>query len=365
MEIDGLERLQAALLLAHYAHLNPELVDIWTCVATATKIVLDLGLHTTMDGENDDQRQRLFWVAYNMDRSLSATLKLPISFPEESIAIKPDQRIWETAPVGYSNDMIVFRSIETEVHRVLHLKEDTPKLRENISATLAPDMTAWVININSKLEEWYIATPHQEMPDVASLSRSVIYNHLKTRIHRPTPRLPLRTAAELQLCFESCQNAIEGANAVLSLLPGAVINLWNILHITFESAIILLYICWQYRSQSLMRPAASHALLTVIPKCLGMIAEIGRWWGRANVCTNCLRPILEQVKQAYYDSYLESLDNVSRSDAATTENLESLMFADRIPCPFSSDAMFSDVDSHFFDDAMYNFYTEDLEWGIY
>ncbi|KAJ5731459.1 uncharacterized protein N7483_005967 [Penicillium malachiteum] len=318
-----------------------------------------------MDGENDDLRQRLFWVAYNMDRSLSATLKLPISFPEESISTKPDQRIWETASVGYSNDITVYRSIETEVHRVLHLKEDTPKSRQNISATWAPDMTAWVININSNLEEWYIATSHQEMPDVASLSRRVIYNHLKAKIYRPTPRLPLRTAVELQLCFESCQNVIESANVLLSLLPGAFINLWNILHITFESAIVLLYICWQYRSQSLMRSAASSALFSEIPKCLGMIDEIGRWWGRANLCTNCLRPILKQVKRPYSDSYLESSDDFSISDAATTENLENLMFADRIPCPFSSDPIFSEIDSTFFDDAMYNLYTEDLEWGIY
>ncbi|KAJ5719884.1 hypothetical protein N7493_006762 [Penicillium malachiteum] len=88
VEIGGLERLQAVLLLAHYAHLNPEFVDIWTCVTTATKIVVDLGLHATVDGEDNDLRQRLFWVAYNMDRSLSVTLKLPISFPEESISIK-------------------------------------------------------------------------------------------------------------------------------------------------------------------------------------------------------------------------------------------------------------------------------------
>lgn len=64
VEIQELESFQAVLLLAHYAHLNPELIDIWTCNMTATRIVLDLGLYAAVSGEKEELYQRLFWVTY-------------------------------------------------------------------------------------------------------------------------------------------------------------------------------------------------------------------------------------------------------------------------------------------------------------
>lgn len=88
VEVQGLDRLQAVLLLAHYAHVNPELADTWTCISTAVTIVLDLGLHATSGEKERELRQRLFWVTYNMDRALSAMLRLPLSFSEESISLK-------------------------------------------------------------------------------------------------------------------------------------------------------------------------------------------------------------------------------------------------------------------------------------
>ncbi|OKL61986.1 hypothetical protein UA08_02688 [Talaromyces atroroseus] len=40
-----IQALQISLLLAHYAHLCPERVDNWTCIANAARIVLSLGLY--------------------------------------------------------------------------------------------------------------------------------------------------------------------------------------------------------------------------------------------------------------------------------------------------------------------------------
>lgn len=88
-EVDEIESLQVSLLLAHYAHMNPGKADNWTCIAHAVKIVLDLGLHKRCtEGTDEEQaklRRRLFWVAYGMERSLCGLLRLPLSFPEESI----------------------------------------------------------------------------------------------------------------------------------------------------------------------------------------------------------------------------------------------------------------------------------------
>lgn len=202
------------------------------------------------------------------------------------------------------------------------------------------------------------------MSDEVQLFRRVIYNYLKAKIYRPTSRLPLRTTAGRQICFDVCQNVID-AKDMLDLNSTAVVHPWHILHILFDAAVILLDACWQYRSQPLMRPAASHVLLVVIPRCLEMIDEIGRWWGRANLCINCLRPMLEEVNRPYNDPYLKYPGSLSASDAATTENLESLMFADRIRYDLSSEDTFFEPDSQFFDDAIYNWDFQDMQLGIY
>lgn len=88
----SIKALQISLLLAHYAHMCPENVDNWTCIANAIRIVLNLGLYTqppdTITKAEQQQRADLFWVAYGMERSLSSNLRLPLAFPEEVITLQ-------------------------------------------------------------------------------------------------------------------------------------------------------------------------------------------------------------------------------------------------------------------------------------
>jgi hypothetical protein len=93
LEVDSeIKALQVSLLLAHYAHMRPERVDNWMCIANAVRIAFNLGLFReppeTMDAEQASQRSELFWVTYGMERSLCTILRLPLSFPEEAITAK-------------------------------------------------------------------------------------------------------------------------------------------------------------------------------------------------------------------------------------------------------------------------------------
>lgn len=91
-EHSEIQALQISLLLAHYAHMCPERVDNWTCIANAVRIVLNLGLYReSPDGLNSEQKQLrsdLFWVTYGMERSMCTNLRLPLSFAEEAISNK-------------------------------------------------------------------------------------------------------------------------------------------------------------------------------------------------------------------------------------------------------------------------------------
>lgn len=89
-QLAAVERLQISLLLAHYAHMNPQKVDNWICISNAVKIVTELGLHTrdiaALDHEHT--KTQLFWVTFGMERSMASVLRLPLSIPESSINIK-------------------------------------------------------------------------------------------------------------------------------------------------------------------------------------------------------------------------------------------------------------------------------------
>jgi hypothetical protein len=86
MEVDEIQTLQVSLLLAHYAHMNPEKADNWVCISNAVRIVLDLGMHRQptqmLDRAQAQLRRQLFWVTYGMERSVCGMLRLPLSFPK-------------------------------------------------------------------------------------------------------------------------------------------------------------------------------------------------------------------------------------------------------------------------------------------
>ena len=86
-----IEAIQVCLLVAHYSLLCPDRADSWACLATAANISADLGLHKQRPGnlgpEDGEVRARIFWVFYSFERSLCCKLRLPLSFPEESITL--------------------------------------------------------------------------------------------------------------------------------------------------------------------------------------------------------------------------------------------------------------------------------------
>lgn len=85
-EIDGIKRLQVNLLLAHYAHMNPERVDNWICISAARRVCLELGLGNGREMRKEGREgRRLWWVMYGMERSLCGILRLPLGFEEEGV----------------------------------------------------------------------------------------------------------------------------------------------------------------------------------------------------------------------------------------------------------------------------------------
>ncbi|KIV82155.1 hypothetical protein PV11_04283 [Exophiala sideris] len=83
-EPQPLRDLEAAVGLAYYAALTGEdYSDAWALSGIAMRICVDLGLHKFAD---TNQKRRLFWSAFALDRKVAVTRELPLGLPDKTIS---------------------------------------------------------------------------------------------------------------------------------------------------------------------------------------------------------------------------------------------------------------------------------------
>ncbi|KAH8650476.1 fungal-specific transcription factor domain-containing protein [Ilyonectria robusta] len=322
-----IKALQISLLLAHFAHMCPERVDNWTCIANAIRIVLALGLHREfpqgMDPEQARLRSELFWVAYGMERSLCANLRLPLSFPEEAITTKLKDPSPDESNASFTTDDIRkkssanhicrYRSLETEVHRVLYLKEDL--------ALNGVPIGDWITDITGQLEGWYAEAQTYTQYNMLEFKHVQFY-HLRLRIHRPTPTLSIRHPDDWANSG-GCQRLIE--DYLSQERRRRLFYPWHGTHILFETALVALDASWSARDYQPLREQAERMVQTLIPQCLQILTNIGQRWSEATRCANKLRPMVEKVSSAFAWAAQVSVFEA----VAIADEIETLLFSDK------------------------------------
>ncbi|RSL86235.1 hypothetical protein CEP51_002925 [Fusarium floridanum] len=322
-----IKALQISLLLAHFAHMCPERVDNWTCIANAVRIVLALGLHREFPQEIDPAQARLrselFWVAYGMERSLCSNLRLPLSFPEEAITTKLKDPSLDESVTFITDDMrkkssanhiCRYRALETEVHRVLYLKEDL--------ALNGVPIGDWIMDINQRLEGWYTEAQTYTQYNMLEFKHVQFY-HLRLRIHRPTPTLSIRHPDDWGIVLESSQRLIE--DYLSQERRRRLFYPWHGTHILFETALVALDASWSARDYQPLREQAERIVQTLIPQCLQILRNIGQRWSEATRCAEKLRPLVEKVSSAVAWAAQVSVFEA----AAIADEIEGLLFSDK------------------------------------
>lgn len=344
-----IKALQISLLLAHYAQMCPERLDNWTCIANAVRIVMNLGMFRkcpdTMPEQQVRQRTELFWVTYGMERSLCTNLRLPLSFPEDvitaSVRMCPspccrsspltlvfqvdDPSNGRSMSLATSEDAIKrssanqirkYRKLETEVHRVLHLEEDLDRFGH---ATV----DSWIEDIEARLRNWYATAQCFTRHNMLEF-KHIQFHHLRARIHRPTPRLRLRTSEDRRMVLEASRILIE--DYLGQQHRRRLFYPWHGVHILFETALIALEACWSSRDWQPLRGQARQMLEEYIPQCLKVIIRIGERWHGAAACGDRLKPLVDRVRSAFLQ---DPGPFPIYGDISITEEIESLLFSDR------------------------------------
>lgn len=95
-----------------------------------------------------------------------------------------------------ANHIYRYRSLETEVHRVLYLKEDL--------ALHGATIGDWITDVTHRLEDWYAKAQTYTQYNMLEFKHVQFY-HLRLRIHRPTPTLSIRHPDDWGIVLESSQ----------------------------------------------------------------------------------------------------------------------------------------------------------------
>lgn len=324
--VTDIQRLQTYLLLAHYANLNPSRADNWMCIWNATKIVLDLGLHKQVsvvllqdEVEEAAFRNKLFWCTYGMERSLSATVRLPLAFPEASITASHDTDWDADTKYASASHLYRFRALESEVHRKLYLQQD----KTHRSRT---DLNSWIGDVIRRLDAWLERATDFSKYQMLEF-RMVQYGLLKARLFRPSPGLEFRTPKDREQCFNACTILVEDYQRQTK--RRRLFYPWHGVHNLFEAAVIMLESCWALRDYEPLRYQARHILAVTLPDCLALLNKVGESWQEAKLCSVYLSPILEETSRAYSDRALAQInEDKIAAESITTRKLQKLLFPD-------------------------------------
>lgn len=180
-------------------------------------------------------------------------------------------------------------------------------------------------DINTRLESWYQKAQGFSVHQMLEF-RDVQYAHLKAKLHRPTPRLRLRTAEDRQTCLEACQILVDDYQKQVK--HRRLFYPWHGVHILFEAAVIMLDACWESRDWSPMRQQARFALSVTLPDCLSLLAKVGERWHEAALCADYLRPVVDEVAKAFHDRIMNDAGLNFEKENSTTDKLRQLLFPD-------------------------------------
>ena len=179
--------LQAILLLTQYSMIDPQHFRSWQLLGTASRVLVDLGLHqepsvdAKVDKDTLEIRRRVFHTLYCIDRQISMANYQPFSFTDDSTAVKLP--IMQQTPPG-SDQTLFLHSIQpflllSEIRRIQSIPYQT--LNESGRQPFDDPFLAneYVWSVFSNAQRWYENIPGTISQQHRSLFElELLYTHL-------------------------------------------------------------------------------------------------------------------------------------------------------------------------------------------
>lgn len=188
--------IQALLLLAAHAYLDPTHFDYWTVIGFATRAMVDVGMHhdppksSNMPRAELSLRRRVYWCVYSLDRLASMAYRRPFSFSDDSTGVvAPAQG---TCPASAAS-LFQLRQMQSQAYAALYQPASAPSYDDN------EDPWAYVWRTHGKMGEWLQSALRGADP-AAAVVLELEYSAGCAFLLSPSPRCPVPDGHAVGLC---------------------------------------------------------------------------------------------------------------------------------------------------------------------
>jgi hypothetical protein len=298
-----LETLRIVLLLAQFVALSPSRGSLWHLTGFALRLCIDVGLHwenelqcLNMDPDVLDDRRRLWHCTYHFDRLLCITLGRPFGILDESTRVQiPNpwtgsrQGLGRQQPSDFDihtqrahNHLFTLARLESEIKHVKHSQVWALKL-----AYPRPSWTAWLQDIQPRLQEWYATVPEPSKAHPSSIFAfqaywEVIYYNAVLLLYRPQSGTLYQSTEELSICFNASSRVIAGLKVLQR--EGRVEMLWKSVHHLFMAGLGVIYGLWHSKEIRDRNPVGTS--ISTLHSCASTLAAMSETFQGAAGCRN-------------------------------------------------------------------------------
>lgn len=217
--------LKGILLLALYSIMRPAAPGVWYVLGTALRLAVDLGLHQEpakaekmWDALALDERRRLFWCVYSLDRQVCVYLGRPFGLADDAIKTPfpedvPDEYISVSGihPDGIGKrssrtiaiHMFRIRQLQSEIQQVLYQTSEIPRRFSGLDN--------WRANMETRLKIWQQDVPKNKSDTGCGYNVLFIdLNYQQTRLllYGLSPAVPTPSEEAFRIIADSGQNII-------------------------------------------------------------------------------------------------------------------------------------------------------------
>ena len=295
-----LETLRAVLLLAQFVALCPSRGSLWHLTGIALRLCIDIGLHwepeeqiLDMDPDLLNEHRRLWYSTYQFDRILCITLGRPFGVIDESTRVQlPNPWVVCRQSLGHEpnefdihsqrahNHLFSMSKLESEIKHVQHSQSWALKI-----AYPRPDYSAWVQDIQPRLQEWYATIPQPSKAHPSSIFAyqaywDAIYNNSILLLYRPNATVLQPPAGALLISFEASCKLI--ASMKILQREGKIDIMWKSVHQLFMAGLGVIFGLWHSKEIRDRSPVSNS--ISTLQSCASTLSALSEIFPGAAGC---------------------------------------------------------------------------------
>lgn len=388
-----LESLSAMLLLSIFAMCLPSIPSVWYSLGMPLRMIVDLGLHNEKynsellsqahivqnnNGNDDiinsvelliDNRRRLFWSTYSMDRQLALYFGRPTSIGDEYLSC---QMISYRAPKVFQFDefslstriisvaMMGIRRLQSELLNVMYASSgQVPKEFENVED--------WKVDFEKRLNKWYNKRVPKSFGNSDSIKFKkeffrINFHHTKTMLNGISPRASgAHTVKELDKLRNSTSSMIFQYKRLW--VSKSLNYTWVACHNLFMCSMTYLYSLYKLEDLEDLDKTIGN-VLTIMKSFIGTCEAAPNCYKSINVLSKAIRKLILKGKQQSHSNNKEPIIESSKSESESTDS-DLKMFFDLV---LNADDFKKDIEVTGNSDfgAIHESISEefDLSWGL-